>query len=59
MTEIIPFTISNFSDTFVKSMNQDDILYKSHYILESLTSIDPGYTFNLAHDNDNNVTGIV
>ena len=40
-------------------MNQDNGLFKSQYILKSLTSIDPGFTFNLAHNNDNNVTGIV
>ena len=40
-------------------MNQDDMLFKSQYILESLALTDPGFTFNLAHDNENNVTGIV
>ena len=27
--DIISFTISGFSDTFIKSMNQDDVLFKS------------------------------
>ena len=40
-------------------MNQDNGLFKSQYILKSLTSIDPGFIFNLAHNNDNNVTGII
>ena len=40
-------------------MNRDDMLFKSQYILESLALTDPGFTFNLAHDNENNVTGIV
>ena len=40
-------------------MNQDNIIFKIHYILESLALMDPGVTFNLAYDNDNNVTGIV
>ena len=32
-----PIAISEFSDTFVKSMNQNEMLFKSRYILESLT----------------------
>ena len=40
-------------------MDQDEISYKSQFILESLAKKDPGFTFNLAHDSDNNVTGIV
>ena len=40
-------------------MNHDDIIFGNQCILESLASIDPSFTFNLAHDNDNNVTGIV
>ena len=59
LTDIILFEISNFVDTFVESMNQDDIIFNSRYILESLASMDPGFIFNLAHNNDNNITGIV
>ena len=59
ITDIISFAISNFGDTFVESMNQDDIIFNSRYILESLASMDPGFIFNLAHNNDNNITGIV
>ena len=59
MTDIISCAISEFSDTFVKSMNHHEILFKRQYILESVASIDPGFTFNLAHDNNNNVTGII
>ena len=55
---VISFTISDFSKTFAKSMNQDEIVFKRQYILESLASVDPGFTFNLAHNNDNNITGI-
>ena len=40
-------------------MNQDEISFKSQFILESLAKKDPGFTFNLAHDSDNKVTGIV
>ena len=40
-------------------MNQDEISFKSQFILESLAKKDPGFTFNLAHDSDNNVTDIV
>ena len=59
MTDSISCAISEFSDTFVKSMNYHEILFKRQYILESVASIDPGFTFNLAHDNNNNVTGII
>ena len=34
-------------------------LFKSQYLLESLVMMDSGFTFNLLHDNENNVTGIV
>ena len=51
--------MSDFCDTINKSMNQNDIIFKSQYILESLASKDPVFVFNLAHDNDNKVTGIV
>ena len=40
-------------------MNQDKISFKSQFILESLAKKDPGFTFNLAHDSDNKLTGIV
>ena len=52
--DIISFTISKYNDTFIKSMNEDDILFNIQYILESLATVDPGFTFNLAHDDDNN-----
>ena len=35
------------------------MLFKIQYILESLATVDPGFTFNLEHDDDNNATGIV
>ena len=59
ITDIISFVIYDFSNIIVKSLNQDDIIFNSRYILESLTSMDPGFIFNLAHNNDNNITGIV
>ena len=40
-------------------MNQDEISFKSQFILESLAKKDLGFIFNLAHDSDNKVTGIV
>ena len=40
-------------------MNQDAISFKSQFILESLAKRDPCFTFNLAHDIDNKVTGNV
>ena len=59
ITDILAFVISDFSDTFIKSMNQNDTILKIQYILESLASKDPVFIFNLAHDNNNKVTGIV
>ena len=40
-------------------MNKDEISVKSQYILQLLAKIDPGFTYNITHDSDNNVTGIV
>ena len=40
-------------------MNQGKISFKSQFILESLANKEPGFTFNLAYDSDNKVTGIV
>ena len=40
-------------------MHQDEIIFKSQFILESLAKKDPVFTFNLAHDSDNKVTSIV
>ena len=59
ITDILSFAITEFSDTFIKPMNQDDISFKSQFILESLAKKDTGFTFNLAHNSDNKVTGIV
>ena len=59
ITDILSFAITEFSDTFIKPMNQDDISFKSQFILESLAKKDIGFTFNSAHNSDNKVTGIV
>ena len=40
-------------------MNKEDITFKSQYILQSLAKINPDFTYNITHDSDNNVTGIV
>ena len=53
------FATFEFSDTLVKSMNQDKTLFNSQHILVSLASISPSFVFDLAHDNDYNVIGIV
>ena len=53
------FATSEFSDTFVKSMNQDKTLFNSQYILGSLASTSPSFVFDLARDNDYNIIGIV
>ena len=59
MIDIVSFAIFEFSDTFIKIFYQHDILFKSQYILESLASNNLVFTFNLVHDNDNNVPGMV
>ena len=56
--DILSFAISDFSETFIKSMIQNDFVFKSQYILKSLASKDPGFTFNLIHDNDTKVTNV-
>ena len=56
---MLSFAITDFGDTFIKAMNQDAVSFKSQFILESLVKKDPGFTYNLAHDNNNKVTGIV
>ena len=58
-TDILSFTISNFSDTFIEVVNQDEISFKSQFILESFAKKDPGFTLSLTHDSDNKVIGIV
>ena len=40
-------------------MNKEKITFKSRYILQSLATINPGFTYNITHDSDNNVTGVV
>ena len=37
-------------------MNKEDITFKSQCILQSLAKIDPGFTYNITHDSDNNIT---
>ena len=56
---MLSFAIIDFSDTFIKEMNQDAVSFKSQFILESLAKKDPGFTYNLAHDSNNKVTGII
>ena len=40
-------------------MNRDDVSFKSQYILENLVHLDKGYTYNITHDSNNKVAGIV
>ena len=40
-------------------MNRDDVSFKSQYILENLAHLDKGFTYNITHDSNNKVTGIV
>ena len=51
--------ITEIGDTLTKVMNRDDISFKSQYIFEKLANIDKGFTFNITHDLNNKVTGIV
>ena len=53
------FAITEFSDAFTKAMNRDDVSFKSQYILEKIAHIGKGFTFNITHDLNNKVTGIV
>ena len=57
--DILPFAITGFSRIFIESMNKEEITFKSQYLLQSLAKTDPGFTYNITHDSDNNVTGIV
>ena len=36
ITDILSFAISDFSDTFIESTNQNDIIFKSEYIYWNL-----------------------
>ena len=40
-------------------MNRDEVMFRSQYILERLAHIDNGFTYNITHDSNNEVTGIV
>ena len=56
--DVLPFVITESSRIFIESMYQEDITFKIQYILQSLATIDTGFTYNITHDSDNNVTGI-
>ena len=56
--DILPFVITDSSRIFIESMHQEDITFKIQYILQSLATIDTGFTYNITHDSDNNLTGI-
>ena len=59
MIDIILISISNSSQLFVKLTNQEDVSFKIQYILEILSSIHKGFTYNLVRDSNNDITGIV
>lgn len=40
-------------------MNQEDVVFKSHFFLENVSLIDKGFTCNITHDSNNEVTSIV
>ena len=59
MIDIIPFAISDFSQTFLKPTNQEVAFFKSQCILEALSFVDQGFIYNITHDSNNDVTRIV
>ena len=59
LKDILFFTISEFSNDFVKSVNREDVLFKSQYMLEKSASINKGFTYNTTHDSNNKLTGTV
>ena len=40
-------------------MNRDEVMFKSQYILGRLAHIDNGFTYNITHNSNDEVTGIV
>ena len=57
--DVLTFAITEFSAIFTNAMNRNDVSFKSQYVLEKLGHIDKGFTFNITHDLNNKVTGIV
>ena len=57
--DILSFDISEFSDAFEKLMNNEDVSFKSQYILERLSSFDEWFTYNITCDSNNKVNDIV
>ena len=53
LLDITSFTISDFTDVFIKSINQEDISFKRQYILENVASIGKGFIYNVAYDSNN------
>ena len=45
ITDIILFAISEFIDAFFKLMNQEDVTFKSQFMMEYLSSIDKVFIF--------------
>ena len=45
ITDIILFAISEFIDAFFKLMNQEDVTFKSQFMMEYLSSIDKEFIF--------------
>ena len=40
-------------------MNQEAVSFQSQYVLETLLSIDKSFIYNITHELNNDVTGIV
>ena len=40
-------------------MNQEVVVLKSQYILEEISIIDNGFAYNITHNSNNDITGIV
>ena len=59
LLDIKSFTVSDFTDVCIKSINQEDISFKRQYILENVASIGKGFTYNVDYDSNNSDIRIV
>ena len=57
--DIISVAISEFSEIFIKCMNQEDDGFKSHFIFEKFSFVNKGFTYNITYNSENEGTGIV
>ena len=43
----------------MKLINHNENIFKNQYILESLATVDSGFTYDITHGSDDNVTSIM